>query len=251
MMNLLVSKRSWLLAPVVYLLSLALLALVWAAMEPQALRAAFDADGRSFVEVLGIPLYALIVPTVWLCCPFAGSAKRKALLCSAVSCVAVMAIVKQLDIHLAVMQSLYPDVVANFKGTPFKMRFLTRGGIPLSAKLLCVSYFVLFFGVFAALLAYYFPRLLKGFFRFHPVAWTICFLGGSGVMVQLFDRLPAWYRHMKGLPKSEIVNGPFGSFCTAFEEGGEMLIAAFALVAILQAHAIYSRDTPPLEYSEL
>ena len=153
MMNLLVSKRSWLLAPVVYLLSLALLALVWTAMEPQALRAAFDADGRSFVEVLGIPLYALIVPTVWLCCPFAGSAKRKALLCSAVSCVAVMAIVKQLDIHLAVMQSLYPDVVANFKGTPFKMRFLTRGGIPLSAKLLCVSYFVLFFGVFAALLA--------------------------------------------------------------------------------------------------
>jgi hypothetical protein len=250
-MNLLVSKRSWLLAPVIYLLSLAVLALVWMVMEPQALREAFDANGRSFVEILGIPLYALIVPTVWLCCPFAGSAKRKALLCSAVSCVAIMAIVKQLDIHLAVMQSLFPEVVAGFRGTPFKMRFLTGSGIPFSAKLVCVSYFLLFFGVFAALLAYYFLRMVKGFFRFHPVAWTVCFFGASGVMVQVFDRLPAWYRHAKGLAKSAVVDGSFGSFCTAFEEGGEMMIAAFALIAILQAHAIYSRDTPPPEFSEI
>ena len=47
-MNLLASKKSWLLAPVVFLLSLAALALVWAAMEPAALRAAFDADGVPF-----------------------------------------------------------------------------------------------------------------------------------------------------------------------------------------------------------
>ena len=124
-MNLLVSKKSWMLAPAVYLLSLCVLAVVWSVMEPDALRAAFDADGRSFFETLTLPFYALIVPAVWLCCPFTGSAKRKALLCTAVSCVAAMAVVKQQDIHLAVMQSLYPDVVANFKGTPFKMRFLT------------------------------------------------------------------------------------------------------------------------------
>ena len=30
-----------------------------------------------------------------------------------------------------------------------------------------------------------------------------------------------------------------------------MLIAAFALLAILQAHAIYSRDNPPPEFAEL
>ena len=100
-MNLLVSKKSWLLAPVVYLLSLAALAFVWSVMEPTALRTAFDADGRSFFETLTLPFYALIVPAVWLCCPFSGSAKRKAFLCAAVSCVAVMAVVKQLDIHLA------------------------------------------------------------------------------------------------------------------------------------------------------
>ena len=250
-MNLLVSRKSWLLAPVVYLLSLAALAFVWSVMEPPALRAAFDADGRSFFETLTLPFYALIVPAVWLCCPFSGSAKRKVLLCAAVSCVAAMAVVKQLDIHLAMMQSLYPDVVANFKGTPFKMRFLTRSGIPFGAKCAVVSYFVLFFGVFAAMLAYYMAKLVKGFFRFHPVAWTMCFFGASGVMVQVFDRLPAWYRHAKGLSKSEVTGCAFQSFCTAFEEGGEMMIAAFALIAILQAHAIYSRDVPPQEFSEI
>ena len=249
-MNLLVAKRSWMLAPAVFLLAVVLLSLTWAVMEPQALRVAFDADGHSFFETLTLPFYALIVPTVWLCCPFAGSAKRKTLLCAAVSCVAVMAVVKELDLHLAAMTALYPDVVANFKGTPFKMRFLTRSGIPLGAKTLALAYFVLFFGVFAALLAYFFRRLMKGFFRLHPVAWTMCFFGGSGVMVQICDRLPAWYRHAKGLSKSNVADS-FTAFCTAFEEGGEMLIAAFALLAILQAHAIYARDNPPPEFADL
>ena len=243
-MNLLVSKKSFLLAPVIFLVCASMLATVWAVMEPQALRAAFDADGHSFFEVLTLPLYALIVPLVWLCCPFAGSTKRKALLCAAVSCVAAMAVVKELDLHLAAITAIYPDVVANFRGTPFKMRFLTASGVPFGAKLVAISYFVLFFGVFAALLAYYSIRLFKGFFKLHPVAWTMCCFGTSGVMVALFDRLPAWYRHANGLAKDEIIAGSFGSFCTAFEEGGEMMIAAFALLAILQAHAIYSQDKP-------
>lgn len=243
-MNLLVSKKSFLLAPVIFLICTAMLATVWAVMEPQALRAAFDADGHSFFEVLTLPLYALIVPLVWLCCPFAGSAKRKVLLCTAVSCVAAMAVVKELDLHLAAITAIYPDVIANFRGTPFKMRFLTASGVPFGAKLVAISYFALFFGVFAALLAYYSIRLFKGFFKFHPVAWTMCCFGTSGVMVALFDRIPAWYRHANGLAKDEIIAGSFGSFCTAFEEGGEMMIAAFALLAILQAHAIYSQDKP-------
>ena len=46
-MNLLVSKSSWMLAPVVYLLALGMLAVTWSAMDPASLRAAFDADGKS------------------------------------------------------------------------------------------------------------------------------------------------------------------------------------------------------------
>ena len=138
-MNLLVSKRSWMLAPVVCLLFLAAFALTWTVMDHQALRASFDADGRSFFETLTIPFYALIVPLAWLCCPFSGSVRRKALLSAGVSCVAIMAIMKQLDLHFEVISALYPDVIANFKGTPFKMRFLTRSGIPLGAKFFVIS----------------------------------------------------------------------------------------------------------------
>jgi len=243
-MNLLVSRRSYLLAPAVFLVGAGILLATWAAMEPAALRAAFDADGRSFFETLTIPFYALIVPVVWLCCPFAGSIRRKALLSAAVSCVAVMAVCKELDLHLAAITALYPDVVAHFKGTPFKMRFLTASGVPFGAKLVVVAYFVLFFGVFGALLLRYSVKLVKGFFKLHPVAWSVCFFGGSGVLVAVFDRLPAWYRHAKGLAKSEMVTGPFGSFCTCFEEGMEMMIAIFALLAIIQAHAIYAPDRP-------
>ena len=49
-MNLLVSKKSWLLAPSLALASLAALACTWAVMEPEALRAAFDADGASYTH---------------------------------------------------------------------------------------------------------------------------------------------------------------------------------------------------------
>ena len=249
-MNLLASRRSFLLAPAVYLLCLAALAAVWGVMEPNALRAAFDADGKSFFEVLTLPCYMLIVPTVWVCCPFGGSALRKGMLCTAVSVVACMAVVKELDLHIALLSSIWPDVVAGFKGTPFKMRFITSGGVPFAAKIVVLLYFTLFFGIFAALLLRFLPRLFKGFFRLHPVAWTMCCFGASGVMVQICDRLPAWWRHVHNMPKTDTVDA-FGAFCTAFEEGGEMMIALFALLAILQAHAIYAPDTPGDGFADL
>ena len=242
-MNLLVGRKSWLLAPAMFVAGLVALAITWAAMEPAALRAAFDADGKSFFETITLPFYALIVPLVWLACPFGGSLRRKALLCAAVSCVAFMAVVKETDLHVAFISWLYPDVVAGFKGTPFKMRFLTNGAVPFGAKCVALAYFALFFGVFALLLIYFARQLLTGVFKLHPVAWTVGCLGASGVMVQIFDRLPAWYRHVCDLPRTDEIT-PFISFCTAFEEGGELMIAAFGLLAILQAHAIYAPDKP-------
>ena len=242
-MNLLVGRKSFLLAPAIFVAGLVALAITWAAMDPAALRAAFDADGKSFFETLTLPFFALIVPLVWLACPFDGSLRRKTLLCAAVSCVAAMAVAKETDLHLAFITALYPDVVANFKGTPFKMRFLTNGSVPFGAKLVAIAYFALFFGVFALLLLYFAKKLVIGIFKLHPVAWTVGCLGASGVMVQIFDRLPAWHRHACDLPKTDEIT-PFISFCTAFEEGGEMMIAAFGLLAILQAHAIYAPDRP-------
>jgi hypothetical protein len=237
-MNMLTSKKSWLLSPVLFLVSVAVLLLVWASMSPENLRAAFDANGRSPFELMTLPLYALIVPMVWIACPFSGSIKRKVLLASALSIVVVVAILKQLDLHIEILSAFYPDVVANFKGTPFKMRFLTGAGIPLGAKLIVITYFISMFGVFIALAAYYSITLVKAVFKLHPVAWTFgCFLA-SGAMAQIFDRLPAWYRDVTGVPKSEIPSSILSLF-TAFEEGGEMMMALFALLAVLQAHIIY------------
>ena len=258
------SKRAYLAAPIVFALCVLALLVTWAVMEPAELRhmfdgASFDQDGHSAFELATIPFFAAIIPLVWWKCPFTGSRRRRILLCTAVSCVAFMAVVKELDWHLWAMQRLFPSIVGPdgnvqglFKpngdplsGTPFKMRFLTNGAVSLTAKACVLFYFGAFFGVFAAVLAYYAVPLFKGFFRCHPAAWSVCFFGGSGVMVAVMDRLPAWYRHSHGLGKDEVVNNAFGSFCTCFEEGGEMMIAIFALLAIVQAHAIYTRRIAP------
>ena len=252
-------KSAFWVAPAVFAVCALALLVTWLVMEPAALRQAFDQDGHSVFELATIPFYAAIIPLVWWKCPFTGSKGRKALLCAAVSCVAFMAVCKELDWHLAAMQHLFPSIVGAdgsvhglvkpngdpLTGTPFKMRFLTNAGAPFAAKACVLFYFGAFFGVFAALLAYYSVKLFKGFFKLHPVAWSICFFGGSGVLVAIMDRLPAWYRHAHGLAKDAVVNNAFGSFCTCFEEGSEMMIAIFALLAIIQAHAIYTRRVAP------
>ena len=249
--------KPYLVAPVLFLLCLLALVATWAAMAPAALRAFFDANGCSPFELATLPFFAAIVPLVWWKCPFTGSSRRRTLLCAAVSCVALMAIVKELDLHVVLMRVLFPDVVgidgsvyglvkpngAPLGGTPFKMRFLTNAGAPPAAKAVVLFYFGAFFGVFAALLAYFFPALVRGFFALNPVAWTMCCFGTSGVMVQVCDRMPAWLRHARGLPKAEGVDALSALF-TALEEGGEMMIALFALLAIVQAHAIYGDDGP-------
>ena len=258
------NKKSYLLAPIVFIVCAAALALTWAIMDPPALRHFFDQDGYSPFELVTIPFYAAIIPMVWWKCPFTGSKGRRTLLCAAVSCVAFMAVVKEMDLHLMALRALFPEVVNAdgsvyglvkpngdpMTGTPFKMRFLTNGGAPFLAKMIVVFYFSALFGVFAALLAYFSKKLFKGFFKLHPVAWSVCFLGGSGVMVQLCDRMPAWVRHAKGLPKEKTIDA-FSSFFTAFEEGGEMMIAIFALLAICQAHRMYAKGNPPPEFADL
>ena len=86
--------KPYLVAPILFVLCLLALLATWAAMEPAALRSFFDAEGYSPFELATLLFYAAIVPLVWWKCPFTGSPRRRALLCAAVSCVAVMAIVR-------------------------------------------------------------------------------------------------------------------------------------------------------------
>lgn len=240
-MNLLVSKKSWLLSPVLFVAGIISLVIAWASVDPVLLRSFFDCEGRSFFEAMTISVYALIVPAVWLVCPFGGSVWRKALLASAVTIVVVAAVMKQLDLHIDVLSAMYPDTVAGFKGTPFKMRFLRADGVPFGAKIFVVLFLFSLFGVFGSLLVGYSVIFVKGLFKLHPVAWSVGCLGASGVMVQICDRLPAWIRSSMGWTK-ETSPVAFTSICTALEEGGEMMLALFALTAILQAHLLYSNQ---------
>ncbi len=246
----LIGEKSHLLSPAVFLFWCVVLAVVWLCMSPAAVDKAFNQNGMSVFELATIPFFIAIVPLVWWKCPFSGSKTRKVVLCSAVSVVAVMAVAKQLDLHLAFISWLYPDVVANFRGTPFKMRFLTNGTVPVGAKFVSLSYFILFFGVFAAGLLYYAKDLIIGFFKRNPVAWSVCFFGGSGVMVQVFDRLPAWYRKSAGISRSDFGLNAFTSFCTVFEEGCEMLMAIFCLVAIYQSWLLIDENRSPSDFTD-
>ena len=238
-------KKAWMIGPVLWFVGLALLLVTWAVLDPATLVANFDNDGRSPFELATLPVFAAIVPLVWCCNPFTGSRKRRTVLAALVTLVAVMAIVKELDLHNMAMHALWPDLIGDdgsvlasaglrkpngslLTGTPFKMRVLTNAGVPVGMKAWIVLYFVAFFGVFAAGFAYLFKIWLLGVFKLVPSAWSFGCLGASGVIVQVADRLPSWLGHR------------FGDFstaramCTALEEGFEMMIAVFAIITICQ-----------------
>ena len=249
--------KTWLTGPVLFVLLLAALLATWAVVEPSALIAAFDQGGYSPFELATLPVYAAIVPFVWWKCPFGGSNRRRRILCLAVSVVAVMAIAKELDLHIRVLEWLYPDYVASgtlvpdklvkpngqpLVGTPFKMRVLTNGAVPPGMKLAILFYFAAFFGVFAAGFAYLGWTWVKGVFTLDPASWAWGCFGGSGVLVQVSDRLPAWLGHRFGLEKhADGGASALSSLCTCLEEGGEMMIAVFALLTIYLAHRRRSR----------
>ncbi len=242
-------KKTWLTGPVLFVLMLAALLVTWAVVEPATLVANFDNNGRSPFELATLPFYLAIVPLVWWKCPFDGCRRRRVLLCMMVSIVALMAVVKQLDLHQMVLHAVYPQYVdadgglikgqffrPNGKpltGTPFKMRTLTNGAVPFGMKVLIMAYFGLFFGFFAAGFAFLGWTWVKGVFKLEPASWAWGCFGASGVVVQISDRLPSWLDHAYGLDKSAKGGVTAAtSLCTCLEEGGETLIAIFALLTI-------------------
>lgn len=252
-MNILASRSSWLLAPTAFFVGIVFLVCCWLVTPPDVLISSFDADGHSMVELMTLPLFAAVIPLSWLCCPVGGSLRRKAFWCFVFSLLGFMALVRELDWHKAWFAQLWPDLAATFPGTVFKMRFLRADFVPFAPKLFVAVFFALFFAATTGPLLYFIRRLVKGLFRLHPVSWTMACFGASGVMVQACDRMPSIMRD-KGWLAADLLDKGTGSaaaLMTAFEEGGELMMAVFALLAILQAHAIYSPDEPEADFAGL
>lgn len=235
-MNILTSRRAYLLAPVVTLICLIVLIHVWALIEPGRLVPLFDDNGASPVELMTLPLFALIVPLVWLCPPVAGGTKRKCLWAALWSLLAVMAIVRQTDLHKLLFAQVWPDLAGTFRGTVYKMRFLKAAEIPLAPKFFVCGFFGLFFAAVAIPLIRYIKPLIGGFFRFEPVAWTMACFGAVSTAVIIVDRIPSKLR------KAGVDLGDSAlALVKTLEEGGEMVMALLALLAILQSHLIFGR----------
>ena len=240
-MNLLTSKKSWLVAPIVALVGFALTLFLWGVTDPREFVTWFSIeDGLTPVEWMTLPLFGLIVPLVWLCPPQSGSTRRQCAWSALWSILGIVAIIRETDIHKMLFANIWPDIANTFPGTVFKMRFLKAGDIPLMPKLFVLVFFIVFFTVTIIPLLRYFLPLVKGFFKFEPVAWSAATFGAVSVFVLMIDRLPANLRDW-GIVNLKKPGHEAGlALCKGLEESAEMFMAFLALLALLQAYLIFA-----------
>lgn len=251
-MNMLTSRKSYLTAPVVALVCFATILLLWSVTDPRAFITWFDAgDAFSPVEWMTLPLFGLIVPLVWLCPPQSGSNRRQCAWAFLWSALAVMAIIRETDIHKMTFAQIWPDIANSFPGTVYKMRFLKADGIPFLPKLFVLVFFAVFFAVVAIPFIRYFIPLVKGFFRFEPVAWSAATFGGVSTFVLMIDRLPANLRDW-GVVNLKAPGHEAGlALCKGLEEGSEMTMAILALLTLLQSYLFFAHKNEVGEQNHL
>ena len=246
-MNLITSRKSWLTAPVLAFVGLSILLLLWSITDPRAYVEWFDTEKALFspVEWMTLPLFGLIVPLVWLCPPQSGTTRRQCAWAFLWSALAVMAIIRETDIHKILFANIWPDIASTFPGTVYKMRFLKADGIPFLPKLFVFVFFVVFFATVAIPLIRYFIPLVKGFFKFEPVAWSAATFGAVSTFVLVIDRLPANLRDW-GIVNLKKPGHEAGlALCKGLEEGAEMFMAALALLALLQSYLLFVHKNEP------
>lgn len=229
------SQWSWLAAPLLWLAGVLVLTFTWAAASPEWIQSHFNQDGSSPVEVATVGLFFFQMGFLWLVPPMRPGLRRTLLLTD-FSLLTFFAICRELDWHkLLVKASNLPGAT---HGTPFKMKFLTNPNNPLADRLTVALCFGVVIALCAGTLLIYLPRLVKGLFRLHPVCWSLGFLGGTVILVALVDRLPAVLRNDHGIRISDSLH----ALTTALEEGQELMLPLFVILAVLQSHFIHNSD---------
>lgn len=232
MTSLIKSKYSWLTAPIIFLIGVAVIALLCGTHSSEWILSHFDSDGGSPVESVTVGLFYLCIGFIWLV-PCMRPSKTRLLWRLDFTLINLIAICRELDWHKAVVHA--SQLPGATPGSAFKLRFLTNSANPLGDRILVLLYFIIVFSVVGGTILFFIKRLWKGLWKLHPVCWTIGFLGGTGVLVQFLDRTPSILRRKFDY----LVSPQVGSTFAAFEEGFELFLPVFAILAILQAYMIY------------
>jgi hypothetical protein len=225
------------IAPVLWLCGLAAIVIVWIFATPDWIMVHFDQDGMSPIELTTIGLFFAEIGFFWLVPPMLPGLRRTLFLTDLLSDLVHRdlpraGLAQAADFGDAPSGSDHGDAVQNAlpaerqqpAARPHHRVPLLRGHHrPMRGN----------------------PALLPAaaaarIFKLHPVCWTLACLGGAFVASQFADRLPANLRHMFGIHVSDSVH----ALLAALEEGQELLLPIFVILATLQAHFIYNTIRP-------
>lgn len=121
--------------------------------------------------------------------------------------------------------------------TAFKLKFFTNPNNPLSTKLLS-AFILLTVGITVLYLLYRFTfSIIKGFFKFNPMFWTICTLGATGIIGKIADRIPGNYRKDYAMEMEPYTKALF----SLLEESSEVTLPLLFAIAIIQFHLLQKR----------
>lgn len=116
--------------------------------------------------------------------------------------------------------------------TAFKLRFFTNPNNPIGEKIIAAFILITVLVVAVYLIIHYTPKIIKGFFRLNPLYWTICTLGGMGILAKVFDRIPGNYRKIVG----HFMDPSQKSFFELLEEISETTLPLLVAFAFIQFH---------------
>ncbi len=118
--------------------------------------------------------------------------------------------------------------------TAIKINYFKNAAVPLYSKILVAFLVGLVIATAAYLLIKYFKQMVLGFFKLHPLYWTIATFAGLGFLTQIADRFPSRYAKATGTHLTE----PIRFALKIFEEGGESLLPLLFAIGLLQFHVI-------------
>lgn len=115
--------------------------------------------------------------------------------------------------------------------TPFKSRFFLNPNNPISEKIIFGTVLLIVAGAVIYLAIKYSKHLVRSFFQFNPVTWSIAVLCTVGVCAKLVDRFPSnWKKAHNGVPLPEQTY----AICQLLEESSEMFLLYIAVGALYQ-----------------